>query len=121
MVDTGSMYTLRFDGDYIYGEKDQPEDFRKLGIFRTFEAKKGADKYAGKIHFSSAWWRTNPYNGEKIVTERCTFEFPIEISLVSRNRIEGRESIPPDGTKPDKKKCTIPGDRVWQSFAMIPE
>ncbi len=41
-VKTGAAYTLKFQGEYIYAEKDEPDDARNLGLFYTSELKKVA-------------------------------------------------------------------------------
>jgi V8-like Glu-specific endopeptidase len=98
-VETGAVYTLRFQGEYIYAEREQPDEFRKLGLFYTAEVRRSGDKYVGTAHTNHIWWNTNPYTGEKVVTDKCSLDFPMELSSVSSTRIEGRTYGPPEGKK----------------------
>lgn len=119
-VKTGAIYTLRFQGDYIYSEKEEPEDLRKLGLYLTGEVKKRGDKYAGTSHTNYVHWHTNPITGEKIIDHRCNFEFPLEFTSVSSTRIEGRSMGAAQGAKLDMKKCKYSPSTMWQDFVLIP-
>jgi S1-C subfamily serine protease len=119
-VKTGAIYTLRFQGDYIYSEKEETEDLRKLGIYLTGEVKKNGDKYIGISHGNYVFWRTNVITGEKIIQQRCIFDFPLELTSVSSTRIEGRVVGPGQGAKISKRKCTYSPVPDWQEFTLIP-
>jgi len=118
---SGTIRTLRFEGDYIYIETVWSEELRRLGVFTIAEVKKQGDKYTGTVRGKEVWWETNPYTGEKVVTHSCVNELAIELTSVTPNRIEGRGFGPPQGAKLDKKKCTFSKSSVWQSFIWIPE
>ena len=45
---TGTIRTLRFEGDYIYGETVLSEAAAKAGSFFLLDLKKDGDKYIGK-------------------------------------------------------------------------
>src|ERR1700676_1308755 len=83
-VKTGAIYPLRFQGDYIYSEKEETEDLRQLGLYLTGEVKKNGDKYIGTSHSNYVFWRTNVITGEKIIERRCAFDLPLEIASVPR-------------------------------------
>jgi len=118
---SGTTKLLRYEGDYIYIETELPDEIRKLGVFRLAEAKKKGDKYFGTVRFRETWWEMNPITKEKVVKGACSFEIPIELTLVTTNRIEGRAFEPAKGAKLDYKKCKYSKPDEWQNFVWIPE
>jgi hypothetical protein len=118
---SGTTKLLRYEGDYIYIETELPEETRKLGVFMLGEVKKQGDKYVGTFRARLIWWQMNQITGEKVVTRACLFEEPVELTLVTTNRIEGREFGPANGAKLDYKKCKYSKADEWKSFVWIPE
>jgi hypothetical protein len=108
---SGSIRVLRFEGDYIYGEAVLSEAAAKAGSFHLMEVKKDGDKFVGKA------------NG-RVVQEggsaSCPTTSSVELTLVTRNRIEGRAFAPPRDAKIDWKACTYSPPPDWQSFVWIP-
>jgi hypothetical protein len=47
---SGTIRTLRFDGEYIYGETVLSEAAVKAGAFALMDVKKDGDKYVGKVN-----------------------------------------------------------------------
>lgn len=108
---TGSVRTLRFEGEYIYGETVLSEAAAKAGAFTLMEVKKNGDKYMGKV------------NGRIVRSDSgasCEESWPIELTLVTPDRIEGRAFMPPPNTKVDWNGCTYSPPADWQPFSWIP-
>lgn len=108
---SGSIRTLRFEGDYIYGETIFSEAAVKAGAFGLMEVKKDGDKYVGKLNARAVSADGNA---------SCERSVPIELTLVTPNRIEGRTNAPPLGAKLDWKTCTSSPPPDWQPFVWIP-
>ncbi len=51
----------------------------------------------------------------------CTFEFAMEVRVMTASRIEGRTQVFPPQTKVDVKKCKPNKQLVWLNFVWIPE
>jgi hypothetical protein len=108
---SGTIRTLRFEGDYIYGEAVLSEAAAKAGAFGLMDVKKDGDKYIGKVNR-----RLVSQDGSK----SCSMSSPIELTLVSPERIEGRIFIPPPNSKVDWTACTFSPPADWQAFTWIP-
>jgi hypothetical protein len=110
-MNSGTIRTLRFEGDYLYAELVLPEAAAKAGTFFLTEAKKDGDKYVGKT------------NGHAVKTQdgpSCSVTVPIEFTLVTSDRIEGRSFTPPLDAKLDWNTCTYSPPAEWLSFVWIP-
>ncbi len=110
-MNTGTVRILRLEGDYIYAELILPEAAANAGTFMLTETKKDGDKYAGKT------------NGRVVKVQggpSCPVSWPIEFTLVTPERIEGRSFTPPQNTKLDWEHCTFSPPADWQSFVWIP-
>jgi hypothetical protein len=107
---SGTIRTLRFESEYIYGEAVLSEPAAKAGAFSLMEVKKDGDKYAGKVNT-----RLVSQDGKS-----CSFSSPIELTLVTPERIEGRGFMPPPNAKVDWNACTFTPTADWQTFAWIP-
>jgi hypothetical protein len=108
---TGTVRTLRFEGDYIYGETVLSETAAKTGTFFLLDLKKDGDKYVGK------------QNGKIVRSDggaSCPIAWPLELTLVTPDRIEGRGLSPPTNAKIDWAACTFSPPADWQTFTWIP-
>ena len=88
-----------------------PEAAKKAGVFFLMDVKKDGDKYVGKI------------NGRIVSTDggkSCSGTWPIELTLVTPDRIEGRSFTPPVNAKTDWNACTYSPPADWQPFSWIP-
>lgn len=121
LLANGAISILRFDGEYIYAEAVQSEENRRLGIYRIAEVKKQGDKYVGINRRGEVWWQTNRYTGEKVVTLRCSLEEPVELTLVTPTRIEGRIFTIRSDARFNYKKCKSSKPSIWQNFVLVPE
>jgi hypothetical protein len=110
---TGLVRTLRFEGDHIYMEVVLPSALVNAGAFSLGEAKKDGDKYVGKV---------NSHMVEKVDGggASCSGAAPIELTLVTADRIEGRTFSSPFNAKLDWKTCSYSLPADWQPFTWIP-
>lgn len=108
---TGSIRTLRFEGEYIYGEAVLPEAAAKAGAFTLMDVKKSGDKFVGKM------------NGRFVApdgSKSCAETWPDELTLVTSDRIEGRAFTAPVNAELDWKTCTYSLPNGCQDFTWIP-
>ena len=108
---SGSIRTLRFQGDYIYGETIFSEAAVKAGAFALMEVKKQGDKYVGKV---------NARVVKADLSASCSLTESIELTLVTPDRIEGRGLSSPLNAQIDWKTCTSTPPPDWQPFVWIP-
>jgi hypothetical protein len=108
---SGTVRTMRFQGDYIYAELILPDAAAKAGAFTLSELKKDGDKYVGK---------TNVRDIRADLGASCSLSSPIELTLVTPDRIEGRTMVPPPNAKIDWNSCSFSASADWQSFVWIP-
>jgi hypothetical protein len=95
----------------VYGETILPEVAVKAGAFTLIDIKKDGDKYTGKVNIRA------------IRADRgasCTANEPIELTLVTPDRIEGRILSPPLNAKLNWSTCEFDPSASWQDFAWIP-
>jgi hypothetical protein len=107
---SGAVRKLRIEGDYIYGETILSDAATKAGMFILVDVKKDGDKYSGK-------------QTVKIVRSdgaSCSFAWPVELTLVTAERIEGHGFGPPPNSKIDWKLCVYSPSPEWQTFTWIP-
>lgn len=108
---SGTVRTMRFQGDYIYAELILPDAAAKAGSFTLYELKKDGDKYVGK---------TNMRVLRADSGASCSLSSPIELTLVTPDRIEGRTIGPTLNAKIDWNSCSFSPPADWQSFVWIP-
>jgi hypothetical protein len=110
-MNAGNIRTLRFEGEYMYAVVVLPEAAAKAGTFILTVANKDGDKYTGKT------------NGRVLKTQSgpiCPVSEPIEFTLVTADRIEGRTFTPPVGAALNWGTCSYTQAPDWQSFVWIP-
>lgn len=120
---TGTVRTLRFEGDYIYGELVMTEEQRKSG-FATYELKKDGEGYKGVYRSGGTCsYVLSPltYFDTSTHYNQCKFERQIELTSATPTRIEGRGFGPPEGDKLDCAKCSYSKPPVWTPFVWIPQ
>jgi hypothetical protein len=108
---TGSVRTLRFETDYIYGEVILSEAAVKAGAFTLLELKKDGNKYVGKVN--AKFVRSD--GGAS-----CSVHAPMELTLVTPERIEGNNQSPPANARIDWAKCSFTPPPERQDFVWIP-
>jgi hypothetical protein len=116
---TGTTKIVRVDGDRIYVETVVPQAQAQAGSFNLADLNKADDKYVG-IGRTLSTCSYQVFGGERL--NQCREEFPIEITLLTPSRIEGRAPGPgPSGVKFDCRKCTRNPPFTMQPFTWIPE
>jgi hypothetical protein len=110
-MSSGTDRVVRFQGDYIYVELIESDARAKAGAFSLSELKKEGDKYSGKT------------NGRILRSDggaSCSVTWPVELTLVTPERIEGRTFAPAPTAKVDWSTCSASPSSDWQSFTWIP-
>jgi hypothetical protein len=108
---SGTVRVLRFEGDYIYSEVVLPEAAAKAGIFYLMEVKKDGDKYVGKVN-----GRVARQDGGA----SCPITTLIELTHVTKERIEGRGFGPAPNAQFDWVTCEYSPGPIWNDFSWIP-
>ncbi|HTR48349.1 MAG TPA: hypothetical protein VMM16_13275 [Verrucomicrobiae bacterium] len=108
---SGTVRTIRVDGDYLYAEVVFTDAAARAGMFALTETKVDGDKYTGKTNGRLMKSATGP---------SCTISDQIEFTLVTPSRIEGRVFGAPPGATLDWSTCTYSLPDAWQSFVWIP-
>jgi hypothetical protein len=107
----GNVRTLHFKGEYLYAEVVLPEAAAKAGSIILTEAKKDGEKYVGKTSGRALKTQSGPI---------CSVTEPVEFTLVTTDRIEGRSFMPSTNAKLDWGTCAYMPAPTWQSFVWIP-
>jgi hypothetical protein len=97
---------------------------KQIGNFTSLELRKGKDGYNGNEHMvitGSYVDHDFKHWTQRQVVNRCSFDFPVEVSVFSESRIEFRVLFPRSGSKLDFNKCAYDKTPVWQAFVWIPE
>ena len=117
---SGNRYTIRKEPDVVYVERVLPEAAKQAGNFTSIELHKSTTGYKGNERiiivglYLDRWKRQIP--------NRCTFEYPVEVSVLTESRIEFRALAVPDSAKFDFKTCAYDNKTpTWQNFVWIPE
>jgi len=120
---SGAVKKVRAGGDHLYVETVVPEEYQAAGVMSIAELKKDGEKWVGENRVRSIcvvgggpWvWSKSAH------TKQCSFEWDIEIDLLSPTRIEGFVVAPPADAKLKCKKCKYNKKPVKQAFTWIPE
>lgn len=107
---SGRLWTVRFDGEYLYAEMVVSQAFAKAGGFMLINAKKDGDNYVGNE------------NAQAVSSSgrHCSMTVPFEFTMVTPQRIEGRAFAAPPNTQIDWNTCKNPAAPDWQPFVWIP-
>jgi|GEM_PF-4136800 len=106
---------IRREEERIYVETILPDAQKQAGCFTVADLRKQGSIFAGPTKSSCVC----QYGANK--TNRYSHDFPMEITMVSPTRIEGRILQPVAGARFDCKRDTYSGSSDWVSFAWIPE
>lgn len=121
---SGKKFKIRAQNDFVYVEWIVPEEAARVGVFSAWELRKGSNGYTGNArHVIACSYDTDDWArfSVKTVNKKCTFENPVEFSLFTPSRIEGRSLSGPSDVKLNCRKCTYNQAPAWQRFAWIPE
>jgi serine protease Do len=121
---SGTIKTLRMDGDFIYGDGSAAD-----GSPYTYELKKQPDgTYSGFGRYPGNCSYFNPWKGfyGTRVEKSCVFESQVTFTKIDPSRIEGRfesREVPPEvGKKAFRDWCDSCGNSVtpvWVDFTWI--
>ena len=113
-LSSGSVKSLRVDSEYVYVETVQTAERSQRGNFVLSELKKSGGRYIGitRAAIVGSYVR---FGQERF--QRCTFEDPIEITLLTPTRLEGAAA---GWEQLDFGNCSRKGLRP-HPFVWIPE
>lgn len=117
---SGMRWRVRKHGDTMYAEWVIPEEYVRMGVLAVWELRKEQHRYVGKQRIRQVCSNKSLWGGSENWNQ-CSFEEPVEFTVWSKSRIEGRVSGPPDGAKLNCKACTYNKPSSWKSFVWIPE
>jgi len=121
---TGTTKIIRRDGEHMYVETVLPDAAKQAGCFSLAELQKKGDAYSGadkescvcqyqKRRGLSAFYDT--------ITNRYANDWPMDITKVTPNRIEGVGTREPQDAKLNCEKRTYSKPPVQVPFVWIPE
>jgi len=117
---TGTVKTIRIDGDHLYVETILPDERIKAGDFTLAEFTKDGTKYVGKVRtrltcmFRSAWDLSPRY-------KTCTEEHAMSVDSLTETRIEGTAEEYPQNDHFSCRSCTHSEKPQTTRFVWIPE
>jgi hypothetical protein len=116
---SGRDYKVRVDGDYLYTDwTNIPASLKDTATFSRGELKKSGTRWTGQFRsyfpcvYIDRW-------GNQQIKNWITMVLPIEITMMTVTRIEGRAQNYEQGI--DCKKATPKGQPTWASFTWIPK
>lgn len=119
-MSTGHRFKIRKDQDVVYLEGVLTDGEKQIGSFVSGEWHKEKDGYKGNEHVIAVGSYFDRWTSRQ-VTNRCTFDYTMEVSVFSPSRMELRLLGPPNGSRLDFKKCTWDKAFVWKDSVWIPE
>jgi hypothetical protein len=117
---SGNRFQLRDQGDALFVELLLSDIARQAGLFVGMELHKGTNGYTGKERVVQGCSYVEGWTARRL-KNRCSFEYPVEVSKFSATRIEGRISSPPPDAKLNCKKCSFDKAPTWHTLVWIPE
>jgi hypothetical protein len=115
----GSMWNVRFEGEYLYIEAILPEIFQTAGGFCVGELRKQGDKWVGEQRLRQPCQIKGSWGTPK--SKLCFLQFQTEITLLTPSRIEGTVVAPSDSDQINCERCAYTEPPVSKSFVWIPE
>jgi S1-C subfamily serine protease len=117
---SGTIKTIRRDGDHIYVETVLPEAEKQAGCFSLADLRKQGESYVGTTRFSCVC-QYQKHRFSPVLTNNYSDEESIEITKLAATRIEGMVNAHPQDGKFDCEKRTFSKPAVPQPFVWIPE
>ena len=115
-----SRWTFKIGDQFVYGEHAFPEERRNLGDFDTVDVKKQGDGFAGTQRMRLTF-KIKDASPQGFHYKACQWNFAVELTSVTDDRIEGRwEGYPPD-SKVNPFTCERSGERSWEDVAWVRE
>jgi S1-C subfamily serine protease len=113
---TGTVKIVRVQADFVYIETVMPEKVAAAGGMTMGELKKQGDKWVGKVRS-----RLPCFTADGSRSKTCSFENPIEVSVLTPTRIEGFVIAPPVDAEFKCRTCEYAKPATKQEFVWIPE
>jgi S1-C subfamily serine protease len=117
-LQSGTTKIIRRDDDRVYVETLRPEAEKAAGCFNLAELQKKNDIFVGLGRSSCVCQYNSIWDG-RLLTNRFTLQYEIEINKIGPARIEGRTMTPPLNAKFDCQKGTFIKPSEWLTFVWI--
>jgi trypsin-like peptidase len=122
-LSSGTTKIIRRDGDRLYVETAMNDQAKAAGCFILSDLHKEGEIFTGTTRESCVCQYTKGLGVyARAYTNQYSVQSQIEITALAPNRIEGRTTVPPKGTKLDCPKGVYekpPSE--WAPFTWIPE
>jgi hypothetical protein len=115
-----SHWTFKITDDFLYGEHQFPQDRQSLGDYDTVDLKKQADQYVGTQRVRTTL-RVRDTSPQGFHTKVCQWEYAVQLTSVTPERIEGRWEGYPPGSQLNPVTCERSGGRIWEDATWIRE
>jgi hypothetical protein len=105
---------------FIFGERMLPDERKQLGDFDTVDVKKLGNQFVGTQR-TRRTFKVRDTSSQGFHYKTCRWDFAVELTSVTSDRIEGRwEGYPHDSTL-DPVTCERSGERIWEDATWIRE
>lgn len=111
-------WKFKMGGAYLFGERVLSDQERNAGDFDTVDVKKQGEKFVGRQHVRITY-RMPDSSPQGFRLKACQWEFGVELTEVSDDRIEGRWEGYPSDAKVNPATCTWTSSRIWEENAWI--
>lgn len=115
-----SHWTFKMSDQFLYGEHQYTPERRALGDYDTVDIKKQGDTYLGTQRERSSL-RIRDTSPQGFHYKVCQWEFAVQLTSISDDRIEGRWEGYPPGSPVNPLTCERSGTRIWEDVAWIRE
>jgi serine protease Do len=113
---TGDVKSIRIVGDRVYVDNFLSRDMRKVGAESSSDLKRDGAQWVG-VHKERVSCRTRPLTRRKLCP---VLEFPITITLLQGDRIEGFGEEPINSSAFDCRHCTFVDAKRNRPFTWLP-
>jgi hypothetical protein len=119
VANPNSQWTFTNGDQFLYGEQILNDQLKQLGDFDTVDARREGDRYVGVQREQYVFKIADPSSPQGFVYKTCHWEFPVEISSVSTDRLDGRWKSYPPGSTLNPSACLRTGILVWEDVSWI--
>lgn len=115
-----SHWKFKFGESFLYGERLMPDERRQRGEFDNVDVKKQGSIFVGTQHMRVAL-KIKDDSRQGFHYKSCQWDFAVELTEVSRERLEGRWEGYSKDSKINPLTCVRSGERIWEDVAWILE
>jgi hypothetical protein len=115
-----SHWTFKITDSFLYGEHQYPQERRSLGDYDTVDVKKQGEAYVGTQRVRIRL-RIRDSSPQGFHTKVCQWEYAVQLTSVTPERIEGRWEGYPPGSQVNPNTCERSGSRLWEDVTWIRE